>query len=398
MRRVLTVIREEYRRHVLRKQFIGMLLAPLIIMAVSAAVGAIAAGAFDGPSSGAVGYVDPAGALSGVPLDADPDVTFRKFDDRAVAEAALKSGEIIQFYALAPDFATSGKAEAFYWKERPERSVDRALRDSIRAQLMRDVDAAARKRLTDGVETTYISADGRRNFGANGLSAFLLPLILAVLIIIALATGSQYLIQAVVDEKENRTIEVMVSTLTPFQLMAGKIIGLTAVVLTQVGSWVVGGVVAILALRDRFAFLRELSVTPEFVIGIIVLFVLQLVLYSAIMAAIGSMVSELKQAQSLSGPFILLAVSPEFFLPALFIDPNGVIAVALSLIPFTSPFTLAFRYGMTSVPIWQFAVAIVLMAAATWLAIRIASKIFRAGVLRYGQQMPLSEVFDAIRA
>lgn len=398
MRRVLAVIREEYRRHVLRKQFIGMLLAPLIIITVSSVVGVLAASAFDGVDRGVVGYIDPAGALSGIPLDADPRVTFRKFDDRAAAEAALKAGDIIQFYALAPDFATSGKAEAFYWKDRPERSVDRALRDSIRARLTRDLTLEARKRLTDGVEATYLSADGRRNFGANGLSAFLLPVIVAILIMLALATGSQYLIQAVVDEKENRTIEVVVSTLTPFQLMAGKIIGLTAVILTQISTWIIGGLIAIVALRDRFTFLRELSVTPEFVFGMILLVVLQLLLYSAIMAAIGSMAAELKQAQSLSGPFILLAILPEFFLPALLIDPNGVIAVALSLIPFTSPFVLAFRYGMTSVPIWQFALATVLMAATTLLTMRLAARIFRAGILRYGQQMPLSEVFDAIRA
>ena len=158
-----------------------------------------------------------------------------------------------------------------------------------------------------------------------------------------------------------------------------------------------GGIVSILILRAQFAFLDNLRIEPVFLIVIALLFVFQFVLYAAIMAAIGSAVADIKQAQSISGPFTLLAISPEFFLPALLISPNGTIAVILTLIPFTSPFTLAFRYGLTSVPIWQMLLAVALMMVTAVVAIWLASRVFRVGLLRFGQAVPLSELFNAIR-
>jgi ABC-2 type transport system permease protein len=397
VRRVLTVIREEYRRQVLRKQFIGMLLAPVLIFGISLIVGFIAASQGRGSDGGVVGYVDPQAVLARTVFDSNPKLTFKPFETRAAAAAALESEKIIAAYVLDPAFVTNGAVEVLYWKNRPSGEVGDAFRAAIRAELTAGLNADARQRLDDGPVLIHQSADGKRNFGREGIVAFLLPLVMGFLFILALAFGSQYLIQAVVDEKENRTIEVIVSALTPFQLMAGKIIGLSAVVMTQLLVWVLTGIVTLLILSRNFSFLADFQLDPFFLLTMLLLFLLQYGLYAAIMAGIGSAVTDLKQAQSVSGPFILLAIAPEFFLPALLLNPNGAVAVILSLIPFTSPFTLALRYGMTSVPIWHFAIAIVLLALTLVAAIWAASKVFRAGILSYGRPMPLSEVFNAIR-
>jgi ABC-2 type transport system permease protein len=397
MNRILIVLREEYRRHVLRKQFIGVLLFPLILIAVATVIGYIAGASAAGVNSGVVGYVDANNALASTKLDGNSDLSFKPYPNKAAATADLEQGKLILVYVLDPDFVSNRKIEALYWKNEPSDDVEDAFRAAIRAGLTTDIAPDVRLRLLEGVSVNFATADGRRSFGENSIASIVLPIIIGLLIVIAVMFGSQYLVQAIVEEKENRTIEVIVSSLTPFQLMAGKILGLSAVVLTQVVAWAVGGVLSYVALRSRFAFLSDISIEPVFLITIGLLFIFQFVLYAAIMAAIGSAVTELKQAQSIAAPFTLLAISPEFFLPALLISPNGTIAVILSLIPFTSPFTLAFRYGMTSVPVWQMGVAVLLMIVTAVVGIWIASRIFHVGILRYGKAVPLSELFNAIR-
>lgn len=396
MNKILRIVREEYRRHVIRKEFIGVLLFPLIILAIATVVGYITATSISGNGAGVVGYVDPANTLAAAQPEAD-GISLKRFDSETTARAALEREEIGVFYVVAEDFTRSGSVQQFYWKSEPQRDAERAFERFARTALVNGLEPRVKTRVLNGAEFTYETPDRSRSFGKNNIATFVLPIIVGVMVIIGLSFGAQYLVQAVVDEKENRTMEVLVTAVTPFQLMAGKIVGLTAVVFTQIGAWMLGGVAAFSVLRNRFTFLDGVTLDPLFLVTMLVLFVFQFLLYAAIMAAIGSAVTDTKQAQQWATPFTLLAISPEFFLPALFIDPNGIIAVALTLIPFTAPFTLAFRYGMTSIPFWQMGVAMLLMALTALGAIWAASKVFRVGLLSYGRSVPLSELFDALR-
>jgi ABC-2 type transport system permease protein len=396
MNKILRIVREEYRRHVIRKQFIGVLLFPLIILAIATVIGYITATSMAGDGAGVVGYVDPANVLAAAQPEND-GVSITRFDSEGAAHAALERAEIGVLYVVSADFARSGAVQQFYWQNEPQRDATRAFERFARTALASGLDPRVRTRMLDGAAFTYETPDRSRSFGKNNIATFVLPIIVGVLVIIGLSFGAQYLVQAVVDEKENRTMEVLVTAVTPFQLMAGKIVGLTAVVFTQIGAWSLGGLAAFSVLRDRFPFLNDVTLEPAFLLTMLVLFVFQFLLYAAIMAAIGSAVTDTKQAQQWATPFTLLAISPEFFLPALFIDPNGIIAVALTLIPFTAPFTLAFRYGMTSIPLWQMGVAMLLMALAALAAIWAAAKVFRVGLLSYGRSVPFGELFDALR-
>lgn len=396
MNKIARIVREEYRRHVIRKQFIGVLLFPLIVLAIATVIGFITITSAGGNGASVVGYVDPANTLAAA-QPSESSISIKRFDSEDAARAALQREAIGVYYVVADDFVRSGSVQQFYWKNEPQRDAVRAFERFARTALVSGLEPQVRTRLLDGATFTYETPDGSRSFGKNKIATFVLPIIVGVLVIIGLSFGAQYLVQAVVDEKENRTMEVLVTAVTPFQLMAGKIVGLTAVVFTQIGAWALGGLAAFSVLRDRFPFLGEVKLEPAFFVTMLVLFVFQFLLYAAIMATIGSAVTDTKQAQQWATPFTLLAILPEFFLPALFIDPNGIIAVVLTLIPFTAPFTLAFRYGMTAIPLWQMGLAMLLMALAALAAIWAASKIFRVGLLSYGKSVPFSELFDALR-
>jgi ABC-2 type transport system permease protein len=396
MKRILTITLEEYRRNVLRKRFIFALLSPLFILAIVTVIGYISVSSIRDSQTGAVGYIDPQNLLARA-SQKDEETSFKSFTNEADAKKELIDKKITAYYLLAPDFLQTGKVDAVYWDKEPTRDIERAFRAFVKSALTSELDPKVSKIILDGAAFTFETPDKKRTFDRDNILSFVLPIAVGIAFIIALLMGSQYLMQAVVDEKENRTIEILVSSVTPFQLMTGKIVGLAAVALTQIVVWGAGMLVAFFALRPRLPFLQNISVEPSFMLVMTILFVLQYLMYSAIMAAIGGNVIDTKQSQSVSTPFILLAISPEFFLPALLIDPNGIIAIVLTLIPFTSPFTFAFRYSMTSIPIWQPIAAIALLAIAALASLWIASKIFRVGLLRFGQKVPLTELFDSLR-
>ena len=398
MRKIITIIREEYRRRVLRKEFIGLLLLPLIIIAVGAVIGYITTSSLDGENLGVVGIVDPQGVLAGaVDARTDDGVMFVQVKSVEEGRAALMREELRALYVLRPSFADDGAVDAHYRSKPPGNDIERAFGAYARTMLLSGFEPAVRARLEEGAVFTYQTPDRSRTFARDDIITFVLPIMIGVVLIVSLMVGAQYLMQAVIDEKENRTIEVLITSVTPRQLMAGKILGLTAVTLTQIVTWALGATAALLVLRERIPVIGAIRLDASFLAAIGSLFVLQFLMYAAIMVAIGSAVADAKQGQAISTPITLLAIAPELFLPALFIDPNGVIAVILTLFPFTSPFTLAFRYSMTTVPGWQMIVAVALMAVAALLAIVAAGRLFRVGLLRFGQKAPLSELFDALR-
>ncbi len=398
MRKIITIIREEYRRRVLRKEFIGLLLLPLIFIAIGTVIGYITTESLDGENRGVVGIVDLQGVLTGaVDARAGDGIAFVQVKSVEEGRAALLREELRVLYVLRPSFADDGAVDAHYRTEPPGNDIERAFGAYARTMLLGGFKPAVRARLDEGAAFTYQTPDRSRTFARDDILTFLLPIMIGVVLIVSLMVGAQYLMQAVIDEKENRTIEVLITSVTPQQLMAGKILGLTTVTLTQILTWALGATAAVLVLRERIPFLQTVNLDGGFLAAMAALFLLQFLLYAAIMVAIGSAVTDAKQGQAISTPFTLLAIAPEFFLPALFIDPNGAIAVILTLFPFTSPFTLAFRYGMTAVPGWQMLVAVTLMAVAAVLAIVAAGRLFRVGLLRFGQKVPLSELFDALR-
>jgi ABC-2 type transport system permease protein len=398
MKKILRIVVYEYRRQVARRAFIGTLLFPLFIIGISVAIGLITATTTIDSDKGVIGYVDPSGALAkAVPPPADSDHPIQKFADAAEARAALEDDRLIAYYELAPDFADTRKAYMYYWQVEPGRAVRRAFERFALSADLAGLDPQTAARLDQGNTYTYVSLDGARDFSEDNFMVFLMPLFTAILFMIALFSGASYLMQAVVDEKENRTIEILVTSVTPTQLMTGKVVGLAGVGLTQIGVWLVGISAALFILRDRLDFLQGISVEPSFIALALVLYVLQYLVLGAIMAGIGSTVVDAKQGQSYATPFTLLATLPVFFITVILFDPNGVIAVVLSLFPLTSPMTLLMRTGMTSVPAWQVIAAIALLAVSAVGAMWLAGRVFRAGMLRYGQRMSIAEIAASVR-
>ena len=188
-------------------------------------------------------------------------------------------------------------------------------------------------------------------------------------------------------------MEVLMTSVSPNQFMAGKIIGDIAIGLTQILAWVGFVVVGILAFRNRLEFLQGIEISPQTLILIAVILAPAFVMVCALMALIGATVSESREAQQMTG-LVAMPIWIPYMLTGIIIgSPNAPIVVAFSLFPLTAPLTLLIRQGMTNVPAWQLALssAILILSAAgsVWLA----GRAFRLGMLRYGKRLRWKEIF-----
>lgn len=205
--------------------------------------------------------------------------------------------------------------------------------------------------------------------------------------------------RSVIEEKTSRIFEVMLSSVTPDQMLGGKLIGVAAVGLTQLAVWLsVGELVAgpsAAAAHSSGQF--ELHLTLWNMVAFVVCFLLGFLFYSALSAMLGSMVNSDQELQQIS----LFITLPLFFCFALFqpivADPSGKLAVILSLLPPFAPLLMYLRIALKTPPMWQIGLSLVLTTGGVWLAIWIASRIYRVGVLMYGKRPTLPELMRWLR-
>jgi ABC-2 type transport system permease protein len=256
--------------------------------------------------------------------------------------------------------------------------------------------AGVQQRLIEGTQVTLRSLDGRRQIDPSSIVDALLPFLAGFLFIMATISSSGYLLQALTAEKENRTAEVMITTLTPLQLVGGKSLGLMAVSLTQLAIWVAVALAAIAVGGRYFPELSGLHVSPG-LIGVILLFFLPAYsLIAGLMTAIGAIMPDQQQSQQIAGLLNMMFFVPYFLAAVLFANPNGPLAVALTLFPTTAFTAISVRWGMTTIPTWQLAASWIILVVSAAFSVVFAAQIFRMGMLTYGQRLDARSIRAAL--
>ncbi|MCB0117292.1 MAG: ABC transporter permease, partial [Caldilineaceae bacterium] len=345
-----------------------------------------------------LGYVDQAQILN---VTAQPQDDFATsmiaFDTADAARAALESDQIDAYYVVPADYARGGQVQLVYVDEAPSRSAQGDFRRWLRAGLVQDLSSATQARLVNGSELAVRSADGSRSLSTNPIIAFLLPFLAAMLFIVAVMTSAGYLLQVVAEEKENRTMEMLVTTMRPIDLIAGKALGLMGLALTQIAIWSVAIVVAVMVGGRFWPFLQGISV-PWQLIGVVLIFFLpSYALVAGMMTAVGAAVTEVRQGQQVAGMFNMLFVLPLFVLPALIEAPESAVATGLTLFPSTAFITVTLRWALGTIPAWQMLASWLILVASATGTIWLATKIFRAGMLRYGQALTLKGIVATLQ-
>lgn len=250
-------------------------------------------------------------------------------------------------------------------------------------------------------DTERITDKGR---GGSGELSIWFAFGAAFLLYVMIVLYGQTILRGVVDEKTSRVAEVVVASVSPETLLAGKVIGVGAVGLTQQIIWAVSAVILI---KERQPIMSRLGIPsaplqmPDISFGVAIVLVLFFVLgftfYSSLFAAVGSMVNNDQDAQQAATPVILLIVVSIVFLQPVILNPTGSLSVALSRIPFSAPIIMPVRMSLVPVSWIEMSVVIVGLLLACAAAVWVASRIYRVGLLMYGKKPSLAELSRWVR-
>ncbi len=405
MRKSFLVAKHEYLKMVRKRSFLlGTLGVPLLIVVVMAvSIAIIMGGSNDTP----LGYVDHADILDPdvqppevemqIARERASDVEIRPYPDETAARAALEAEEIQAYYVVPEDYLTTGQMELYYWDDAPGEALLSDFEDFVRANLVSELSEPIARRVFNGAHLTFRSTDGSREVDEFGIITVFMPFIAGLFFFFAVTTSAQYLMRAVADEKENRTMEMLVSSLTPEQLIGGKAAGLVCVALTQLLLWVLAIVIGLVVAARFFEPLRDIEVPWDFILVSLIYFLPSFVLMAGMMVAIGSTVTEAQEGQQVAGILNMLFTCPYFLIVLMLANPDGPIPVFLTLFPTTAYITITMRWGITMVPPWQIAVSLLLLVGSAIFTVWAAARIFRVGMLSYGQRIRLRTIIAAVR-
>jgi len=398
--KLLLVAQYEYLRFVGRRSFLLAVFSLPLVLILIVAVGELAQRSQTGPT---IGYVDKAGLL-------DPEVTrstdsadlraavIRPSSSVEAGRAALEAGEIGTLFVLPADYLQSRALQAYTGEDGLSVEARTAFGDFVSASLAARYEPPVAERLANAPDIVVRAAKGSREVTPSSVVFhFALPFAAALLFIVAGVISAGYLLQAVSDEKESRTVEILTTSVSPSELIVGKIVGLTGVVGTQLVVWIAGVIAAVLIGVQFIEALAGMEIPWLAVWVAVAFFVPAFLLLSGIMVCLGGAFPEYRQSQQLVGVVNILFLLPLFFTTLILADPNGPLAMFLSFFPTTSFVAILIRWPATSVPFWQVVLAWLSLTAAAAFSVWAAPRIFRAGMLRYGQRLTLQAAWQALR-
>ena len=234
--------------------------------------------------------------------------------------------------------------------------------------------------------------------GASGIAVFLVSFTMVMLLYVNVLVYGFAVMRSIIEEKSSRILEVLLSSVTAKQLLAGKIIGVGAVGLTQVAIWlIIVGAFSLVGLSSAGSLLANIHIPAIGVVAFGVYFVLGYFLYSTMYAALGSMVNSDQEAQQVQWPAMLPTIFAIVMATPVLQHPNSQLAFWTSLFPFFTPILMFVRVMAETPPMWQILLSIVLMLLTTWGLLGLSSRIYRVGILMYGKRPTLPELRKWLR-
>lgn len=399
MHNLWLVAKQEFRNRTFKRSFIvGTMIIPVMMAVIIGVTIFIVVQSLD---ERPLGYVDYSGTLAdaSMPDNEKHTVEIIAFASEENAQKALKAEDIQGYHVLAENYLETLYVDLYYLEEAPDSSVLRDFDDYVKANILDAPPTEIQFRIINGTNLTVRAMNDSREFHDNetGIIVVMLPIMIAMFFLFTIMGASGYFLQVVTDEKENRTMEIMITSVSPKQLIGGKSIGLVAVGLTQITVWIISIAVAWIVAQKFFVVLQDIQLPWDVLIIFAIFFLPSYAIVAGMMICIGAIVTELQEGQQISGIINLLFTFPIFFAALVFADPNSPLLVFLSFWPTTSLMTIIMRWGFTVIPIWQIALSWMICLIFGIMVIWFASRLFRLGMLRYGQRITFKAAFAALR-
>lgn len=399
------VIGWEVWRHLRNKQFlIGLFITPLIFVLIAGVPTLLEL--LEQPEEQVYGVVDTLGVFESVEANlAGAPVRLVRYESADDLPAQVEAGEIDGFFTLDEEFLASGQVSVY--AERPSRVnvpvLSAALGQVFYQSRMNElgIEPAVLAQLNQplALETLPVEAvhadDGEEIAPVQeGMTSVVMASVFAVLLVFLVMTSGTMLLQSALQEKRDRMIEVVLSSIGPDALMFGKIIGQLILGMLQIAFWLAIGLpILYFALDVPIGEYIDWPYVPLFVVYLL----LGYLFFAAIFVGTGATMEDIQSAGNSQGMVFMLPVFSFIVIPSIVNNPDGLIARIATLIPLTSPPITMVRMGMTKVPVWELVVGGVLLVVSTLIVVKLASKIFRVGMLMYGKTATPREILKWLR-
>lgn len=408
MNKIWLIFRNEFITVITRKSFlITLFLFPLIGMVITLVIGGLQKSTGTNASSminelmmptvknSLEGFVDESGIVKAIPQGYENRLS--RYASEADAHVDLMNGKISAYYIITKGYMNTG--EVIY--VRPDFNP---LGGSIQSS---SVDALLAYNLTGGDLNLYYRVQNPLNANTTTLDTttperdnsnpltFLLPYAITFLFYIVILTSSSLLLNSIANEKQNRVMEVLMTSMTPRQMLTGKIVALGLAGLLQTVVWFGSGLAILRFSGKNYALGDAFQLPASILLWGILFFIFGYAIYASLMAGIGALVPGMREASQLTTIVILPMIVPLMFISSMIQTPNATLPLVLSLFPLTSPVAMMCRLAATSVPIWQILLALALLALTAFYLVRVSAGLFREQNLLSGNTVKAKDFLRA---
>jgi ABC-2 type transport system permease protein len=403
MNKTLLVLRHEFGHTARRRGFVVMtLIVPVLALILIGVVQLVSGTA--GPTTEAltIGYVDELGGFQ--QYTSQGNITLVQYDTANDATDALIKGDISEYFVIPQNYISTGVVNDYTLRKQlaPSPAVGAAINHFLVNNLLAGkVSAAtvARIEAPSNLVTTRLTETGAVAPEQGGYANLIIPFVFGILLALSIIVSSTYLLQGLGEEKENRVMEILLSSVSARQLLTGKVLGIGAAGLVQVAFWIISAPLLLsLASSSIGGLISTIQLPPSFIVLAVVYFILGYSLFAVISAAIGAISSGSREGQQLIGVFTIPMLIPLWFTSLLMFFPDNPAWIFFAIFPLSAPVEVIMRLGVSAIPVWQLVASIGVMVLTIVGGLLLTTRIFRTYLLMYGKRPAIGEVIRNLRS
>ncbi len=402
MNKTLLIFKHELVKTLRRTGFIILTFALPVLALLAIGIFQIVSGVAKPPAEVTkIGYVNEAVGFN--QFQEQGNITLTPYSTSESATQALLNKDITDYIVIPPDFVTTGTINLYTLQRElaPPPATLTAIQNFITGNLLAGkVPADIITRVQNPVNTVTITLtpQGTPAPEQGGFANFIIPGVFSFLLALSLMFTSTYVLQSLAEEKENRLMEILLSSVSTRQLLSGKVLGLGVAGLIQVIIWVITLPLLLnLASSSIGGFISTIHVPVIFWVLGVVYFILGYAVFAVLSACIAAITSTLQEAQGLSAMYTLFNVAPFWFFSVIMIFPTSPIWVVFTIFPLTAPVLTMIRMGLTGVPAWQLAVSIAVLLVSIIGGLWLAGRLLRIYMLMYGKRPNVGSIIKNLR-
>lgn len=381
MRRALVVAKWEFLSTIRKKEY---LLSTVLTPAFGAVMALLPFLLFNqGVSTLSVGYVDHTGMFELPPSltgSVPENVSYRvlRYSSEEVAKRELLQGRVSMYMVIPENYLDTGRVEVYVTRATPTLLPREEIAEEMVRQMLRGrLEDKLVERVSRPLEpVVYRLNDRGERAEEMGLVAYMYPLLMGALLMMALLISSGFLMHSMNEERENRLWEVLLSSVSAEELIAGKMLGLGGAGLLQLGAWMV--------LLVPLAVVVSLTLRPGVLLLGVAYFILGFLMYASIMAGAGALCTSSKEAQQATSVLVMFVLLPVAFGFMIFQNPDSQLARAVSLFPLSSPAGMVYRISVARVPVVEIVLSMLALLLTSLAMLYLSGRLLRARVLMQG--------------